>query len=846
MRAAAQMGLGACLLWALALAAPQKRAYDTHDYYVAEIAPHGACGMRVGPRDVAEVLGIELVERVGELQDYWLMRTPQQSHVRRNGHDPVVARWKQLRADDGLVPRCAGCIAPGCAARAVPSLEFQTLRQRHKRSVIYDPVHMRDEYPELRPPIRVTAEWMADAPAEIARRAPTPLLQNNATEHFASRFHISDPIFYQQWHIANAETPGNDLNLTQPWAQNVSGRGVTVSLIDDGVDMHHPDLVAAFNPKASYDFNDHTHLPEPRIRGEDTHGTRCAGEIAAASNDVCGVGVAPGANVSGVRILSGTISDADEAAALNYGFQTSSIYSCSWGPSDNGRSMDGPHGIVAKALLNGIYNGRQGRGSLFVFAGGNGGISDDQCNFDGYTNSIYTITIAAVDSQGRRPYYSEMCSAIIASSWSSGHGKQIHTSDASFGDAPRCAHSHGGTSAAAPLVAGMLALVLEVRPELTWRDVQHIIIRSTFANNPRDPDWQRTAAGYMYSHKFGFGVVDAMHLVENARNHTLVAPQTWLETPRQEVNVKLPLHGAHNATIEITPDMLAKANLASLEHVTVDVWIGHERRGSVRVVLYGPHKTKSVLASPRRYDAATTGFNGWRFMTLKHWDESPVGRWTLEVSDHTDEDDKAVVGSAGSGGNFTAWSMTLWGAARNASLARPLWDVSTDPNFGGAATASASLMPVIASPSVSSAFSSVKLTKPTHVLPGDHDVQPGESQEVFGDRPEADTGYLEGLAQQPHTWLFVAAGVGCVAGVSLLVYFLRRRARSYEHIPTDEPLPLDFIGGRGSRPGAGDVQGRELYDAFALGDDEVSDEVDADTIDKETGSRYADEPPEQP
>ena len=46
MRAAAQMGLGACLLWALALAAPQKRAYDTHDYYVAEIAPHGACGMR--------------------------------------------------------------------------------------------------------------------------------------------------------------------------------------------------------------------------------------------------------------------------------------------------------------------------------------------------------------------------------------------------------------------------------------------------------------------------------------------------------------------------------------------------------------------------------------------------------------------------------------------------------------------------------------------------------------------------------------------------------------------------------------------------------------------------------
>jgi kexin len=89
----------------------------------------------------------------------------------------------------------------------------------------------------------------------------------------------------------------------------------------------------------SYDFNDHVDLPTP-VLPEDTHGTRCAGEIAAGKNDYCGVGLAYDSKIAGIRILSGPISDVDEAAALNYGFQNTSIYSCSWGPTDDGRSME--------------------------------------------------------------------------------------------------------------------------------------------------------------------------------------------------------------------------------------------------------------------------------------------------------------------------------------------------------------------------------------------------------------------------------------------------------------------------------------------------------------------------
>src|SRR5690242_14944468 len=105
-------------------------------------------------------------------------------------------------------------------------------------------------------------------------------------------------------------------------------------------------------------------------------------------------------------MLSAVISDADEAEALNFKYQDNHIYSCSWGPADDGRSVDGPKGVVLKAFVNGIQNGRDGKGSIFVFASGNGGGADDNCNYDGYTNSIYTITVGAIDRNGAHPYYS--------------------------------------------------------------------------------------------------------------------------------------------------------------------------------------------------------------------------------------------------------------------------------------------------------------------------------------------------------------------------------------------------------------------------------------------------------
>ena len=65
----------------------------------------------------------------------------------------------------------------------------------------------------------------------------------------------------------------------------------------------------------------------------------------------------------------------------------------------------------------------------------------------------------------------------------------------------KCAHTHGGTSAAAPLAVGVFALALQVRPDLTWRDMQHLAIRNAVQINPEDPDWEATAVGRQFSYK---------------------------------------------------------------------------------------------------------------------------------------------------------------------------------------------------------------------------------------------------------------------------------------------------------------------------------------------------------
>lgn len=115
-------------------------------------------------------------------------------------------------------------------------------------------------------------------------------------------------------------------------------------------------------------------MPRYDMADSNRHGTRCAGEVAAVSeNNICSVGIAFNSKVGGVRMLDGDVTDAVEARSLSLNQQHIHIYSASWGPDDNGKTVDGPGELATHAFIEGVTNGRQGLGSIFVFASGNGG-----------------------------------------------------------------------------------------------------------------------------------------------------------------------------------------------------------------------------------------------------------------------------------------------------------------------------------------------------------------------------------------------------------------------------------------------------------------------------------------
>lgn len=173
----------------------------------------------------------------------------------------------------------------------------------------------------------------------------------------------SDPLFEKEWYIHNtgqAEgTPGLDLNVLSAWAQNITGRGVVTAIMDDGIDYLHPDIAPNYAAEASYDFSSNDAYPYPRYTDDwfNSHGTRCAGEVAAvAGNGVCGVGVAPNSRVAGLRMLDQPyMTDLIEAAAMSQARHLIDIYSASWGPTDDGKTVDGPRNQTMQVSIIFIY-----------------------------------------------------------------------------------------------------------------------------------------------------------------------------------------------------------------------------------------------------------------------------------------------------------------------------------------------------------------------------------------------------------------------------------------------------------------------------------------------------------
>ncbi|ELU04259.1 hypothetical protein CAPTEDRAFT_153069 [Capitella teleta] len=451
----------------------------------------------------------------------------------------------------------------------------------------------------------------------------------------------NDPLYAKQWYINNTGQAGGvpklDLNVEAAWALGYTGKGVTTAIMDDGVDYMHPDLFNNFDADASYDFSSNDPFPYPRFTDDwfNSHGTRCAGEIAAArDNGICGVGVAYGSKVAGLRMLDQPyMTDLIEANSMGHKPDRVHIYSASWGPTDDGKTVDGPRNATMRAIVKGVNEGRGGLGSIYVWASGDGG-PDDDCNCDGYAASMWTISINSATNDGQTAGYDESCSSTLASTFSNGKSGYQDAGVATTDLYGKCTTRHSGTSAAAPEAAGVFALALEANPLLTWRDMQHLTVLTSKRNHLYDPNgehnWTINGAGIEFNHLFGYGVLDAGDMVDLAKDWKSV-PDRWHCTAG---TIKGKYEFSTNQSLILTIDTDACKGMENqvnyLEHVQSFITLKSTRRGHVTLYLLSPMNTTSLLLSKReKDDDATDGFTKWPFMTTHAWAENPRGVWRL-------------------------------------------------------------------------------------------------------------------------------------------------------------------------------------------------------------------------
>ncbi len=498
----------------------------------------------------------------------------------------------------------------------------------------------------------------------------------------------ADPRFGEQWHLTNTGqsggTAGEDLDVAPVWQQALGtttnkGNGVRVAVIDDSVEVTHEDLVANVAAGESYNYR-------PAKRGntyplpcfeDDSHGTAVAGIVAARDGNAVGVaGVAPRSTLVAYNALA-TGEDADVADALTRALSANQIYHNSWGSPDNGR-LNAAEQTFVNAIENGIVNGRQGKGAVYVFSAGNGGCyvldtnsncqSDDNSNFDGYVNKKGVIAACAVDDRGRAPSYTEPGANILICGPSGGSSSGITTTF------PRNTYRPGpggnpsafsGTSASAPMVSGVVALMLAANPALTWRDVRLVLARSARQNDAADTGWVSHVGDnvtYHFNHKYGFGVADAQSAVALAKTWTSVGGSSslvaceraeWSRTVNQ-VLPDAPVSGAPTTVADSLAVAGGDCAIRKLEFVEVKLTTTHSYSGDLRVRLVSPNGLASDLAVERQCPGdgdACGAFGGWAFGSVRHMDESPVGNWRLEVTDAVAVDT----------GTWNSWSIRFWG-----------------------------------------------------------------------------------------------------------------------------------------------------------------------------------------
>jgi subtilisin family serine protease len=477
----------------------------------------------------------------------------------------------------------------------------------------------------------------------------------------------TDTDFADQWYLKNAVTGQYDLDVVKAW-DDYTGKGVKVVVMDDGFDQANPDLAPNYDTSLDHDYGNNDDDASP-YNTSDNHGTSVMGIVGAAENGTGVVGVAYGASLIGFRMEYGSSApawrDAFIAALGDAATNGGSVVNMSFGDSvsydvygaDNAEQM-------RAALGSAVADGRDGLGLVLVKAAGNerqdpDGINEGlpiDVNHSTMDSDSRQIIVAATDADGFVTQYSNPGAAILVSAFGSPYDGTITTTDrvGSAGyntdpDDPGIFSNFAGTSAATPMVSGIVALMLEANPDLGWRDVQTILAYtarhvgsavdgSTVAQAELNPwDWNAAGnwngGGLHFSEDYGYGLVDALAAVRLA--------ESWRAQSTSDNEDSAALDLVDTATAipdnDATGTSFSGAMTKSIdvERVTVDVTLTAGDAQDIAIYITSPDGTEERLLAYQNKRAYGSSYSGTLHLNSQGFrGEDSDGTWTVRVADN--------------------------------------------------------------------------------------------------------------------------------------------------------------------------------------------------------------------
>lgn len=477
---------------------------------------------------------------------------------------------------------------------------------------------------------------------------------NQITAYKRFGFTANDPYFQPnvpgtgwqgQWHLQNQIGGTVDADVKPAWDANLTGAGVVIGVVDDCLEKSHPDLSPNFSSTVSWDFGQGDADPSP-VYASDMHGTSVSGVAAARGGNGIGVtGAAPLAKLAGLRL--------DFTNQTTQEFVDATLFHTSNG-SESIKIENHSYGYTAPFIATDLERQALATSAavetVHVFAAGNerGKRAQDSNTLD-LQSSPDSVTVAALGEDGKFASYSDFGSNIFVCAPSSSDGLPgVVTTDVSSFNGYNPSNDtfpdenyttiFGGTSSAAPLVTGVLALAKQACPTMDERLAKHLLVRSSKIVDSADATaasgggWVTNGAGFAFNENYGFGCIDAAQLVQQARMYQSVTPLQKEVVGPVTTAQKIP----DNNTTGIS-DLFNIASKTPLEEVLLNVDITHPYRGDLEIWLHSPRGTWSRLKSTALGATAATSDSGanvhWTFCSNAFWGEIPTGTWTLVVKD---------------------------------------------------------------------------------------------------------------------------------------------------------------------------------------------------------------------